>query len=312
MPRRVAKDSGSDVPLSGSVTVVSGSIREPDDQNALSVKLSIWDSEVTMRADGAELGNWPTTAVDIRPLDSRVFEFIAEGDRLIFTPDEPDTLAQHPLVASRAGVGGRRRGRKAKQKKSPDDPPQLLWDQSSPEEERRNRQRPKAQKPKPEKRKKQSRQERKAAAARADAAVVQEPASPKPEKPKKQSRQERKAASIALPTDDTARSVAKNAKPREARERTPREPRRSRRVEKADQPKPESTRSERFKEKRHQAWIFALDKARQYDFLGLDRVPVNESLRGKEHQHTWDHRVAPTSGFGKYICTICGEIRQRS
>jgi hypothetical protein len=57
-------------------------------------------------------------------------------------------------------------------------------------------------------------------------------------------------------------------------------------------------------------WIRALDLARRYDFLGLDRVPVNESLRGQEHQHTWDHRVAPSSGPGKYICTICGEIRR--
>ncbi|MEA2010534.1 MAG: hypothetical protein U9N78_07510, partial [Actinomycetota bacterium] len=58
------------------------------------------------------------------------------------------------------------------------------------------------------------------------------------------------------------------------------------------------------------AWLRSLDVARRYDLLGLDRVPIDESNRGEEHEHTWDHRVAATSGAGKHICTICGKIRR--
>ena len=57
-------------------------------------------------------------------------------------------------------------------------------------------------------------------------------------------------------------------------------------------------------------WLRTLDVARRHDFLGLDRVPIDVELRGTEHEHTWDHRVAATSGFGKHICTLCGKIRR--
>ncbi len=71
MPRRVAKAARSQqAPTSNTVNVVSGSIRPRDDETALAVKLSIWDTEVTMRANGVELGNWPAEAVVIRALDA--------------------------------------------------------------------------------------------------------------------------------------------------------------------------------------------------------------------------------------------------
>ena len=38
-------------------------------------------------------------------------------------------------------------------------------------------------------------------------------------------------------------------------------------------------------------------------------TPIDEDLRGQRHEHTWDHRVAATSGPGKHICMICGKIR---
>ena len=57
-------------------------------------------------------------------------------------------------------------------------------------------------------------------------------------------------------------------------------------------------------------WIRTLDTARHHDFFGLDRVQINEDLRGQVHEHTWDHRVAPKAGPGKHICTICGRIRR--
>ena len=57
-------------------------------------------------------------------------------------------------------------------------------------------------------------------------------------------------------------------------------------------------------------WLDRLEKLSPDEIvLGLDRVPIDEDLRGEKHQHTWDHRVAATSGPGKHICTICGKIR---
>lgn len=56
-------------------------------------------------------------------------------------------------------------------------------------------------------------------------------------------------------------------------------------------------------------WIWLLDMARRHDLLGLDRVPVDERLRGGTHQHTWDDRVAASSGLSSHVCTMCGKIR---
>ena len=62
---------------------------------------------------------------------------------------------------------------------------------------------------------------------------------------------------------------------------------------------------------RHRAWMGAIDFARQYDLFGLDRVQVTPEQRlDPTHSHTWNHRVAPTSGPGRYVCTICGAIRR--
>ena len=72
----------------------------------------------------------------------------------------------------------------------------------------------------------------------------------------------------------------------------------------------DDARSAKPKKTNNGMWIRALDVARKYDTFGLDRVPIDESLRGREHQHTWDHRVAASSGLGKHICTICGAIRR--
>jgi len=56
-------------------------------------------------------------------------------------------------------------------------------------------------------------------------------------------------------------------------------------------------------------WIWLLDTARRRDLFGLDRVPIDERLRGGEHQHTWDDRVATGSGLASHVCTMCGKIR---
>ena len=115
--------------MSGAVAVVAGSIRTADDPNALDVKISIWDTEVTMRADGSELGHWPAHAVTINPIDAFSFEFVAEGDRLIFTPNNPDEFRAHPMVAGTKSKK-KRRERKARAK-APEPVAELRWDDPS-------------------------------------------------------------------------------------------------------------------------------------------------------------------------------------
>ena len=132
MARKGAKKSRSDgTPSGDSVTVVKGSITTADDPTALDVKLSIWATEITMRADGSELGNWPAGAVVIRPVDAFNFEFIAEGDRLIFTPSNPDEFAQLPVVAGGGGASKKRRRSRSAMKQSSDQPPSLRWDETT-------------------------------------------------------------------------------------------------------------------------------------------------------------------------------------
>ncbi len=254
--------------IGGPVVVILGSIRSPDDTDALSVELSIRDDKITLRADRTELGSWPSTAVTIRPIDSTSFEFTAEGDRLIFMPDDPDAFGDSPLVAR---------------------------DRDSTDEKRRFRRRSAVRERSKEKPSKPSRQERKAAAraARAEAARAEGVPVPRSSDPR------------AIEATSDAEQSAGDPAPSEARRR--RKPRRGRKVR---DPESDETPSEGSKEMLTGAWIRALDTARKYDFLGLDRVPIDEGLRGQEHQHTWDHRVAASSGLGKHICTICGKIRR--
>jgi hypothetical protein len=375
VPRRGAKaPSTGDELTGGSVTVVAGSIRSQDDDDALSVKLSIWDTEITMRADGAELGNWEVADVNIRPIDAFSFEFTAEGDRLIFTPDDPTAFAANSLVSGR---GGGRKSRKAKRKAAEPRPAPVDQGSAPAATKRREKRRAKdiAQPSKP------SRRERKAAE---KASAEREPAqsnSGPPMSPPSPPTSAVRTEAVPSPvrnvqigsgriTDSTTVAAEESpgiripafrepvelqvsaeplgvgepgelpvrAEPLGVREpgelpvstepagvpepqpelvELPEKPRRRKMTrlkraapeERAGPETPEEM-SEEDNEKPNRLWIRALDTARKYDFLGLDRVPVNESLRGQEHQHTWDHRVAPSSGPGRYICTICGEIRR--
>jgi hypothetical protein len=230
--------------------VVPGSIRTPDETDALGVELTLDGSEIALHADGSELGRWASEVVEIRQIDATSFEFIAEGDRLIFLPDDPAAFGIIPIARGVDAESGRRKGRQAKRSKDHADehgvPPSSGASAAG--------ENPKAKKrPKPAKVKKQSK----------PANVKKQP---KPAKAKKQ------------------------PKPAKAKK----------------QPKPaKEPRAERTG-----VWLRTLDMARRYDLLGLDRVPVDVELRGGEHQHTWDHRVAATSGAGKHICTLCGRIRR--
>ena len=291
-----------DQPLGGSLVVFSGSLRSPHEPDALSVKLSIRDSEITMHADDTELGSWPATAVHIRRFGGRAFEFIAEGDRLIFTPDDPATFGDSPIVGSHdADTGGRKR-RKSK-KRSEEAEPKLAWDQDHPDEYPHARQGAAQDSPKDRPRKR-SRRRRSAAAEPAGARALSlddvpvapstepgpndvtrgdvQPATDTASSDGRRQRKSRRKRPVLIPEGDDAESSEPTAKGNRAWIRA----------------------------KSDRAWIRALDIARKYDTFGLDRVPIDVNLRGGEHQHTWDHRVAATSGLGKHICTICGAIRR--
>jgi len=282
-----------DEPLGGSVVVFSGSLRSPHEPDALSVKLSIRGSEITMHADDTELGSWPTTAVDVRRFGGAAFEFIAEGDRLIFTPDDPAAFGDSPIVGRHDADAGGRKRRKSK-KGSQKAEPKLAWDQDHPEEERHARPGAAQESPKDRPRKR-SRRRRSAAAepagtkaASLDAVPIAPPTEPEPIDA---------TSSDSEPATDTTPSDGRRQ--RKSRHKRP-----------VPGPEGDDAQSSEPKAKGNGAWIRALDIARKHDTFGLDRVPIDVSLRGGEHQHTWDHRVAATSGLGKHICTICGAIRR--
>lgn len=318
--------------------MVAGSIRAPDDASALQVKLSIWDSAITMRADGAELGHWPLNAVVIRPIDSMTFEFVAEGDRLVFYPDNPDEFAALPVVAGANGQKRRKRAKKSKTAKESAGQPavqQLRWDESTEAEAQlRERQLRAAQRTRKQAAAEQSRRERKAARSRmapetetassspvSRDRVATAAASPPPskateksaKKPRKTRRPVSPPPSAAKPAAAAAPDPAPASPPPTQRSRPPKVKRPSKR--RAPRQAWSAARlqpaKEKLEEARHRTWIGLIDLARRYDVFGFDRVPVSAELRREpEHSHTWNHRVAPTSGPGKYICTICGAFRR--
>ena len=248
--------------------VVAGSIRSPKETDALSVTLTIGDTEITMRAEGTELGGWPAEAVDVRRIDATAFEFVAEGDRMIFIPEDPSTFASSPVVVARGTRTESRTGR-APTRQRGGARPTIAGEPASPRSERRSRRRA-AKRSDKESHAKPSRRLRKA---KPEAARVDEP-------------------SVVPPADPEPIDAA-------LEEKHP-----------VPDPAPAEVVATEPTGKSNGAWIRLIDIARRYDTFGLDRVPIDESLRGQEHQHTWDHRVAATSGLGKHICTICGAIRR--
>ena len=265
-------------------TVTSGSIRIPNEEDALSVKLSMSATEITLRTDGADLGEWPSAAVDIQPIDSTSFAFMAEGDRLIFMPDDPVAFGDSLLVGAPATDNRRRRSRKSKKKKMDVAQSESAEDQGSSERERRSGHRNAATNSSEEKPSKPSRWERKAAAAAVRVEVDPVPPSSPPGSNES--------------TQDGEPNVVDEGPALSSRGRAP------------DESESDDTPRAGSKERLNRAWLRSLDTARRYDLFGLDRVPIDEESRGQEHQHTWDHRVAVESGAGNRICTICGRIRR--
>jgi len=323
LPRKKASAPRSEDELSGGSRIVApGSIRTPDDSDALSVELSIDSFEVDLRSGREELGSWLTSTVTIRRIDATSFEFIAEGDRLIFTPDDPGAFGAHPAVAEPEVEkrGRRRKTEKAKKAKKADkaakkaDKAAKKADKASIRAEKRS--------------------------ARKAASDNQEPAASEPEddRPRVEasppaSLEERTAAIKAKlgetssepePTlsvdpeteigeDSVALKVEVDVPGDEAG--TPAEPHRQIRFgrkSKEERPGQEDEEPEESGDGLNRVWMHTIDIARKYDILGLDRVPIDEKLRGEEHVHTWDHRVAWKSGPGAHICTICGKVRLKT
>lgn len=224
---RWAKRSRSDdrQTTSGPI-VVTGSIEVPSQPEPLAVTLTVDTFSVTMRTKDMELGSWLLAEVTITPITARRFAFEAEGDRLVFTPDDPAILASHTIVTRGSSATGEKKPRRpARRTKLP--------------------------------------------SAKALSARWERPRVP------------RRASS---PRQDQARS------PSTQKERAP----------KVENPAPQTSR-----------WLRTIDSARRRGIFDLDRVPVNETLRGQEHQHTFDHGTAASSGLVSHICTICGKVRIR-
>ena len=68
--------------------VFAGALRDPTESGSLSVTISVWPDQIVLHNDNVELGEWPRHRVRIIPLDSTTFEFVAEGDRMLFIPDD--------------------------------------------------------------------------------------------------------------------------------------------------------------------------------------------------------------------------------
>ena len=244
------KTSLRETPL-GLPTLLTGSIRNPQEDEALAVTMSINATGFALHADDVALGSWGTDEVEIVPLGDRAFEFVAEGDRLIFVPDDLDAFTRRVFPDQ----GGRRRRRKPSQETTP---------------------------------------------AKPAAPIEDEPAS---------------TPTAETPTETPTET---SRQPPESAPAKPAKPKRRRKVQVSAvnvrrKPKPSPTydlpNTPPAEEPNEGRWIRTLDTARRYGLFSLDRVPVDESLRGSEHRHTYEHRAAATSGPGNHICTICGKVR---
>jgi hypothetical protein len=99
---RVRKRNDVD-PSSIAPLVATGSIRIPRETQPLAVTLAFTANEVSLNADEVELGTWRPDEVQLSRVDALSFSFVAEGDRLVFRPDDAESFAIHPLVARALG-----------------------------------------------------------------------------------------------------------------------------------------------------------------------------------------------------------------
>lgn len=211
---RMKRSRTDDRQLTSGPIVVTGSIEVPSQAEPLAVTVAVDTFSVTMRTKDTELGSWLLAEVTITPITSRRFAFEAEGDRLVFTPDDPASLASHTIVTRDSSAAG----------------------------------------------------------------AVRKPKTPEG-------------------TGKIRSPVVRSPKPQNA----PATKRKEAPPPRADKEVAETSR-----------WLRTVDSARRRGLFNLDRVPVNEALRGQEHQHTYDHGTAASSGPASHICTICGKVRIRA
>lgn len=285
MPLRKAKASRvEDGPTGGALVEFSGILRSPGEPDALNVKLGIRDSEITLHAEGAQLGSWPAEAVAVRRFGKAAFEFTAEGDRLIFTPDDPAAFGDSPLVVGRVADTDAKGGKSRRRAKRAE--PRPTRDRASVEE----------QPPSERESKKGPRKSRLRKRPRRRQKISAEAAG------------EESATLDVVPDSGPVAPEVVSATPDNTRSETDTPTSDGRRL--SESPESDDASPTRLRKAAGGVWIWTLDLARKYDTFGLDRVPIDVNLRGQEHQHTWDHRVAATSGLGKHICTICGAVRR--
>jgi len=87
---------------------VAGVVKIPGESEPLKVEIAFSGSGVVLRADDLELGSWTNDDVRITRIDPFSFAFVAEGDRLVFVPDDPKSFAHHPgVVGSAKTTSGR-------------------------------------------------------------------------------------------------------------------------------------------------------------------------------------------------------------
>lgn len=235
MSRRGSNKSGQD----SSVFRAAGVVRVPGDSTPLKVLLSISATHVLMTADGAELGSWALPDVRITRIDPFSFAFVAEGDRVVFVPDDVKGFAAHDVVS--VDGSGAKTGPRLK-----------LKDRFAVKRTRSGERSP----------------------SRTDAGIP--PPTP--------------ARSSSDTQGGRANSSEKSKPPR--------------RMKRAKESADDAARTG--------MWLKAIDSARENGWFGLDRVPVHLDQRDKEHQHTYDHGAAATTGLGKRVCTVCGKLRLRS
>ncbi len=262
--RRKAKGSRSESePIDDSALVFPGSIRTPGEDEGLTVEISKSGGDIVMRTDKAELGRWPLVDVTIHPIDATSFAFVAEGDRLVFSPSDSAVFGASSLVTVEVVEGGRRKRRKAKKG--------FVAIESAPV---------RSEAPTRKEQKAATKDFRIASAAEASAGSSESTeTTPTPES------LEESPVTVGAPnaTAETE-SVGPLAELGDVHQRPSRgwRPRR---------------------------WVWLIDVARRNRFFDLDRVPIDETLRGFEHEHSWDHRVATRRSVASHVCTICGKIR---
>lgn len=255
------------------ISSFAGQLLLQEDAEGLAVTLRLTESRVTLFSGRSELGAWPASGVSITALGGGRYEFLAEGDLLTFIPDELELFTDNPLVTALAPLPPPKRFRMRRPR------PETSQVPATPKAPDRPPTTP------------------------APAPVDVTPPSPaeevapppRPDKPKRRMRVKRVKA---------------------GRDRTERLPKKKPRAEtlavaaakpapKRRQLKAESTGLSG----RQRLWLATIDQARNYDLLGLDRVPVTRKMRQEAaHKHTWDHRVS--AGFAsRHLCTICGKVR---